>query len=438
MAQQQRDRIGSIGLIVGMGLAAKFFIDTSVQLYNPFLTIYAAGLGISAVTMGKLVSLRNVMGLAAPLFGSVADRIGYRPMMRLALLLTGLGMLILATGANMAVLIIGMVVCGLGQSGYTPNIQAYLSSKLPYEKRSRFLGILEYAWAMAGIVGLSLMGLLIEWFSWRVPLIVIGGGLITAAALFRFLPIVQQRRKDAGEPAEAEQKTKTASSEAETEEAPPCDLRERLCRLRAFFYLGEHQLSAWAAVLVNTFNFFAIFHIMIIHGGWLEQSYGLRAGELGGVALLMGIFDWAASILVSVAGDRIGKRRSVILGVAGIALFSGLLPLFDRGLVWALAGLMLVRFSFEFATVSNFPLLSEQFPSKRGKVMSFSLAGGLIGTTVAATTGPAAFFRFGVWGLGPVSLASAALSLLLLHTLVREQPHRAAASGSSVEEVRNE
>jgi MFS family permease len=99
---------------------------------------------------------------------------------------------------------------------------------------------------------------------------------------------------------------------------------------------------------------------------------------------------------------------------------------------------MLVRFSFEFATVSNFPLLSEQFPSKRGKVMSFSLAGGLIGTTVAATTGPAAFFRFGVWGLGPVSLASAALSLLLLHTLVREQPHRAAASGSSVEEVRNE
>jgi MFS family permease len=110
--------------------------------------------------------------------------------------------------------------------------------------------------------------------------------------------------------------------------------------------------------------------------------------------------------------------------VAGIALFSGLLPVFDRGLAGALAGLVLVRFFFEFATVSNFPLLSEQFPEKRGKVMSFSLAGGLVGTTVAASTGPAAFFRFGVWGLGPVSMASAAVSLLLLGTLVKEAPYR--------------
>lgn len=405
-----------------MGLAAKFFIDTSVQLYNPFLTMYAAGLGISAVTMGQLVSLRNLMGLASPLLGSVADRIGYRPVMRLSLLLTGIGLLILATGGNIAVLIIGMVVCGIGQSGYTPNIQAYLSSKLPYEKRSRFLGILEYSWALAGILGLSLMGLLLEWFGWRVPLYVIGGGLLAAAALFQFLPLVKREEASRGEASRGEAEHAAGEAE-EADSAGPGRTPLRL-RVQRFFYLGRHRRSAWGAVLVNAFNFFAMFHIMIIHGGWLERSYDLRAGQLGGVALLLGIFDWVASILVSVAGDRIGKKRSVSLGIIGIALSSALLPVLDRGLAGALLALVLVRFSFEFATVSNFPLLSEQYPEKRGKVMAFSLAGGLLGTTLAASTGPAAFFSFGVWGLGPVSLASAGLSLLVIRTMVREAPYR--------------
>jgi MFS family permease len=114
----------------------------------------------------------------------------------------------------------------------------------------------------------------------------------------------------------------------------------------------------------------------------------------------------------------------VSLGIIGIALSSALLPVLDRGLAGALLALVLVRFSFEFATVSNFPLLSEQYPEKRGKVMAFSLAGGLLGTTLAASTGPAAFFSFGVWGLGPVSLASAGLSLLVIRTMVREAPYR--------------
>ncbi len=449
MAKKQR--IGFIGLIVGMGLVAKFFIDTTVQLYNPFLTIYAAGMGISAVTMGQLVSLRNIMGLASPLLGTAADKIGYRPVMRLGLLLTGIGMLILATGAGMTALIVGMVVCGLGQAGYTPNIQAYLSSMLPYEKRSRYLGIIEYSWAMAGVLGLSFMGLLIEWFNWRVPLFVLGGGLLVSAAGFRFLPLIgAQKRPPAGEPPEKtvhhpEEGLSPSSEEAaagghEYTGQSPAELDKGRAvhygtdtagavksfgeRLKEFFYLGQHQASAWGAVLVNAFNFFASIHVMIIHGGWLEQNYGLKAGQLGAVALLLGFADWAASILVSVAGDWIGKRRSVTLGIVGLAVFSGLLPLFDVSLVGALAGLVLVRFSFEFATVSNFPLLSEQFPEKRGKVLSFSLAAGLLGTTVAATTGPAAFFRFGVWGLGPVALVSALISLLLIRLLVKDAPYR--------------
>ncbi|MFO7850396.1 MAG: MFS transporter, partial [Spirochaetia bacterium] len=116
----------SLGYMVTLGVIAKFFVDVSVQLFNPFLTIIAAGMGLSVVTMGRLVSVKNLMGLSAPLLGSLADKIGYRAVMRLGLFLAGAGFFVLATGAGLPLIIMGMVISGIGQAGYTPMVQAYL------------------------------------------------------------------------------------------------------------------------------------------------------------------------------------------------------------------------------------------------------------------------------------------------------------------------
>ncbi|MFW6360691.1 MAG: MFS transporter [Spirochaetota bacterium] len=436
MQKRTTTRTGSIGYLVAVGVTAKLFIDTSVQLYNPFLMVYAAGLGVSAVTMGQLVSLRNIMGLAAPVVGHLADRVGYRLIMRLSLLMAGIGILLLSTGAGLPILILSMVVAGLGQGCFTPNLHSYLSAKLPYEKRSRYLGIVEYSWALAGIIGLALIGVLIELFSWREPLYVLGGGLIAASLLLGTLPKTEHHHSadTAGaadrRPDEDSQMGENGGQAAGQDPSPAAGSQVRTDsqarRVLKFFYLGTHWKSAWAAVLVNVFNFFAITHIMIIHGGWLETEYGLAPSRLGLVALLLGFFDWAGSIIVSVAGDRIGKRRSVLIGAAGMVVFFALLPFLNITLPLALMSLLMPRFFFEFATVSNFPLLSEQYPSQRGKVMSLSVAGGLLGTTIAATTGPAAYLTVGVWGLGPASAAAAFVSCILIVFFVREEPYRTA------------
>ena len=375
----------------------------------------------------RLVSLRNLMGLSSPLLGSIADRIGYRAVMRIGLLLTGIGFLLLATGAGLPVIIIGMIVTGIGQAGYTPMAQSYLSAKLPYSKRSRYLGILEYSWALAGIIGLFLIGHLIEWSSWRAPLFILAAGFFFMTFVFTTLPKAKEER---GEPEDVAGTLKGADSapvsELETEgveggpETLPASTTERL---RRFLYLGPHKRSAWAAISINFFNFFAISHVMIIHGGWLVKEYGLRAGELGNVALLLGMIDWAASILVSIYGDRIGKKRSVLLGLGGMIVFFGLMPLLNVSLPFAVIAIALPRFCFEFATVSNFPLISEQYPAERGKVMSLSFAMGLSGPVIAGMTGPVAYLEWGVWGLGPVSLLSSLCSLLLLLLFVAEEPH---------------
>ncbi|MFW6289177.1 MAG: hypothetical protein ACOC2Q_05295, partial [Spirochaetota bacterium] len=119
-------------------------------------------------------------------------------------------------------------------------------------------------------------------------------------------------------------------------------------------------------------------------------------------------------------------RRSVVIGVIGMVVGYAVLPFLNRSLSLAVLSIAIPRVSFEFAVVSNFPLLSEQVPQARGKVMSLAMTAGLLGATLAGLTGPAAYLQFGVWGLGPVSCAVALTSLVLLVSLVRERPHHGA------------
>jgi len=422
-----------VGYLLVIGIIAKFFIDTSVQIFNPYLVIYAAGLGVGTLTMGRLVSLRNLSGLIAPLIGSLADRYGYRRIMRFNLLVTGIGILLFAVADSLPALIIAMVIWGVGQGGFGPNLHSYVSSMLPYSKRSRYLGMVEYSWALAGIIGLFLFGWLIEVYSWRAPLFILSAGLILSSLIMSTLPKSRKFEKEAptdGDPA-ADQAAGPGRMGLDTAAARPilqhgsADEKAGSLpdRIRRFFYLGRYQRSAWSCILISVCNYYAITHVMIIHGGWLEAEYGLNPSQLGTVALILGLVDWAGSILVSAAGDKIGKKRSVFIGILGMLVFFLVLPFANINVYMAIAGLLLPRFFFEFATVSNFPLISEQEPSQRGKILAFSVSGGLFGTTIAAVTGPAAYLKAGVWGLGPASAAAVVISLVMLLLFVTEEPH---------------
>jgi predicted MFS family arabinose efflux permease len=179
----------------------------------------------------------------------------------------------------------------------------------------------------------------------------------------------------------------------------------------------------WAAIGVSGLNSFAMMHLTIIHGNWLSLEYGLGAGALGTVALILGLVDLSGSFLVSVSVDRIGKRRGVLIGVTGMAAGFLVLPLLNLSAVLAVVSIGVPRLFFEVAIVSQFPLLSEQNPKQRGKIMGLGMTAGLLGAAAAGLTGPVAYQRFGVWGLGPVSLGASVLSILLLLFLVRERPH---------------
>ena len=172
--------------------------------------------------------------------------------------------------------------------------------------------------------------------------------------------------------------------------------------------------------MVTSFCFFAVTHVLITHGAWLTAEYGVSPLRIGLIALIMGCFDLAASLSVSLFVDTIGKRRSVTIGLCGAVLGFGMLPFLNVSLTMATISIIIPRIFFEFAIVSNFPLLSEQVPEQRGKVLSLSVSIGLLGGTIAGVTGPWSYQEIGVWGLGPVSCLAALVALVLLRALVKD------------------
>lgn len=385
--------------LIAIGLSTRLFVDTGVQIFFPFLSIIASGMGISAATLGRLISLRSLMGLFAPLFGNLAVQRGYRLTMRIGLLLTALGFFIMGLSNGIWMTALGMLIMGLGSFSFTPTMQAYLSNQLPYSQRAWGIGILEYSWALAGIVGLFLVGLLLEVASWRVPFFIIASVALLAAILYGWLPASERE---------------TAVSPSSTTQLP------LTTRFASYFAFGENSRSAFANILSGSLLMFGAFNFFISYGVWMVDDFGLTAASLGQLAFALGIADLVGSILVSLISDRFGKRRSVMTGAILSSLGFALLPVLNARLLTVVIGFLIARSAFEFAIVANLSLLSEQVPEQRAKVMTLGTAVSIIGTGFAALTSPWLFAQYGIHGIAYIASAALVLSFLVLLTAVKE------------------
>jgi predicted MFS family arabinose efflux permease len=392
----------SFARLITTSISARLLVDIGAQMFNPFLPIFAAGLNTNVVVMGRLLGLRSSMGMLAPIFGALADRVGYRQVMTGALLAAALGMVVFGSSRGVAQALIGMILLGIGSAGFVPTLQAYLSARLPYAQLARGMGMLEYSWALTGIVGLSLMGLLIAATGWRTPFFLLGAGMLVMVVVLRTLP-------------SARNIPPVPSSHPGN--LPSATLSQRIAN---FFHVETNAVSTYAIIFATAANFYGAIQFMILHGVWFADQYGFGARELGYVALLFGCFDLVASVSVSLFTDRFGKRRSVIVGTTGAMLGYLLIPFLNVGVIPAVLSAALARGFFEFAIVANLPLLSEQSPNQRGKIMTLSSAVTLGVSTICSFVAPALYTRIGIAGIATISALSSAIALLLLITRVRD------------------
>ena len=374
-----------MGFLVG----ARLVINTAHRFVYPFLPVIARGLGISLNQAGTMVSVRWAASLATPGVVHVVDH-GRRPRRLIAV-----GLLMFVTGAVATVAtnvyigaLVGFALMGLAKSAYDISAQAYVSDRVPYARRSRYLGILELTWAGAFLIGAPAAGWLIDRGGWELPFWVVAG-LLTAALLM--LPVF-------------------LDADVEHVAGPSPGLALDGSALALLVVMG---LFTGGAELV-----------FVVMGAWLETSFGLSLLALGGVALVLGIAELVGEGTVVAFTDRIGKRRSVAIGMVIAAVAFALMAPAEDQMVLGVALLAAALGGFEFTIVSSYPLASEVRPGARVKYLSLTVVAMGVGRAIGAFAGPR---LFGLGGLpAPVLVAAVAnvIGLVVLLAFVRDRGDR--------------
>ena len=160
--------------------------------------------------------------------------------------------------------------------------------------------------------------------------------------------------------------------------------------------------------------------VSIVYGLWFEEAFALSVAALGAASAVIGFGELSGEGLVAGVADRIGKKRSMAIGLLLTTLASLVLQVLGRTLPGALLAVFALYLFFEFTFVSSLPLMIEQTPKARSTLMATNLAAFSLGRMLGALAGGPLF----AIGLGANGLAGAILNLmalLLLLTLVRER-----------------
>lgn len=368
-------------------LVARTAVNGSYRLVYPFLPQIADGLGVTLGTAGALLFVRALAGLTAPAVPRAIDRLGHRPVM-----LGALGWVVVGAGVVAAsdtvptgwpALVgagVGFAAMGLAKPLFDIPMQGWLGARVPARRRGRVLGVTELAWGL----GLALAfptAWLIVWAGWTAMFWLVAGLAVAGAVVVA----VVIPRGDV-------QRTRPAA-------LPLAALRGPLASL-----LTVVVLFRLAAEL-----------LFVVYGEWLGADLGLAVTAIGAFTLVVVASELAGEGAVAVFGDRVGLRRSVLIGLAGTTVAYASLGLVGGSLARALIVVVAWFVLFEITIVATIPLAVGLGEASRERLLSLIAAVNVVATGVGALVGPALFFAVdGIWLNGLVAAACTAAAALVL------------------------
>lgn len=366
----------------------RFLGNTSLRFPYAFLPAIARGVGIPIETAGLVLGARELAGVTGPWLARLVDRGTRRTSLALAALILGLGSVAAAFG-GLAGFAVGMIVAGLAKVAYDVTTNAWIGDHVAYRQRGRTTGLVETSWAGAFLVGVPLTGLLIDGLGWRSPFLLIGGLLAFVALL---IPGVV---------------------------APD---RPMPTRRGSRHHLRPAAIALYTALFLESLGTQMVF---ASYGTWFDERFGLGVAAVGGITLVFGVAELAASTGSAVITDRLGKRRSMVLGLALVAPLLASVG-FVGNQLWAMAILFWSFLGFEFALVSGLPLASELDPDARTRTVGLAYAAMTGARAIGAAGGIALYARHGMSWAGLVGAVVTALAIVVVVRFV-EEPHGAPA-----------
>lgn len=135
----------------------------------PILPYYAKSFGASAFQLGLLMMTYSLMQfLIAPIWGSVSDRVGRRPVLLVSILGTSISLAILAKADSFAWLLVGRTAAGFFGANIS-TAYAYVTDITTPENRAKGMGLIGAGFGIGFIIGPAIGGVLSP-YGYSVPI----------------------------------------------------------------------------------------------------------------------------------------------------------------------------------------------------------------------------------------------------------------------------
>ncbi len=357
----------------------KATVNTAIRWLPFFLPILAVAYGTTTATLALLLGLAEAAGLSTLFVGRWLDAGRERLVIVLALVTVAVSSALALVG-SIWLFAAALLLLGAASGFVTVGGHAWISARVRFERRARFIGIFEMSWATALVVGVPVVALLIDRFNWRAPFIAVAIAALGGAALIG------------------------AMTDGEGNQRRPLAKADKT----------PITTDAWMIIALAAMIALAGLTTVAVVGTWLDLTLGVSTGGVGLVAISFGLAELTATSSSSVFADRLGKRRtiqaSVLVTLAGLAIIATA----GNSLFVGVVGLIIFFLGFEYSIVTSFSLVSEAMPKSRGRVMGVSNAVSTGGRGIGVGSSGYLYDRFDIGGPVTVSVVAAVIALVLL------------------------
>ena len=291
----------NLWFIVGITILNAIGMTIVLPLFPFLLEKYVANTKIAA-TMSLLVSIFAICQFfAAPIFGTLSDRFGRKPILLISLLGSVIGYLLLGIGGALWILFLGRIIDGI-TAGNQSALFAYISDTTEPHERGKWFGYLCGAIGLGFMVGPAIGGLLGA-KSITLPFYVTAIiTFISIACIFIFVPeslTTEKRTKQIT--------WKSFNTFTHLKEIFSIKTAKSLIIMGAFFYIG---LGIWQ------------FNASI----FLKDVFKWGPEFIGGVFVLVGICDILSRVIILPQMLKKYSEQTVgIIGLLGLVVGLGLL-----------------------------------------------------------------------------------------------------------------
>ncbi|WP_336672269.1 MFS transporter [Tsukamurella sp. USMM236] len=387
----------------------QFTINLGFYMLMPYLAGYLAGpVGLAGWAIGLVLGIRNFSQQGMFLIGgTLADRLGFKPLIVAGCLLRTIGFVLLATVESLPALLIASVATGFAGALFNPAVRAYLAADAG-DRRIEAFAIFNIFYQGGILIG-PLVGVALMAFDFQVTSAVAAGvfGVLTVAQILA-LPRDRRDRRATAEPRPSVLADwRTVASNRRFVLFSCAMIGSYVLSFQVNLALPLHAASITSSEQASTYLVAAIFvvtGVIAVAGqlritAWFRSRFGPTRSLSLGMALMTVAFVPPLAVPTATLTGQVAAIAALLLAAAGLAIATATVFPFEMDTVVSLSGNRLVA--------THYGLYNT--------VVGVGILAGNLGTGALMSLGDRLGFPALIWLVLIIVGSGAALALRALH-----------------------